>query len=253
MIFVSYSHHDKTWLQRFMTMFSPQRRYGKIVPWCDEEIKANDDWMREIDKAMDKATMAVLLVSAHFLASNFIMDVELPYLLRARRDRGLKIFWVALTPCDYQQTPLEHIQAVVDAGRPLNEMDEVGYQRALLKICSEINAVLKEAEKPTINSKLNGTLVGHMERGLAVLGKPAVRETEILVFSPDKKWYTQAKVKAGSTKSDCWFGVAGTKPGTSFKIVAITRKYGEPLTGGTGHKDVPLHRSRSSEVTVKRK
>jgi hypothetical protein len=44
-------------------------------------------------------------------------------------------------------------------------------------------AVLREIETPEINLELNGRTVGREEPDLQVLAKPAVRETEILVYS----------------------------------------------------------------------
>jgi hypothetical protein len=62
-------------------------------------------WEPQIDKAMSGAIAALLLVSDGFLASDYIMNKELPYLLKANEHRGLMIFWAYLEPCDLKRCP----------------------------------------------------------------------------------------------------------------------------------------------------
>ena len=49
--------------------------------------------------AMARATVAVLLVSADFLTSDFILDEEVPKLLKRRDQEGLLIFPILIKPC----------------------------------------------------------------------------------------------------------------------------------------------------------
>src|SRR6266404_1230335 len=112
MIFVSYSHRDKEWLRRFEMIFKPLTRYAEVDFWSDNRIKPGANRKDEIRKAMDKAFVAVLLVSANFLDSDFIANEELPFILDAAKKQKATIFWIRLTPCYIQATPLRHIQAV---------------------------------------------------------------------------------------------------------------------------------------------
>lgn len=41
----------------------------------------------------------MLMVSDSFLASDYIMEKEVPHLLRANKERALLIFWLYLEPC----------------------------------------------------------------------------------------------------------------------------------------------------------
>jgi TIR domain len=83
MVFVSYSRQDKRWLQRFKKIFKPLRRYADVNLWSDEQIESGTNGKEAIVKAMDKAFVAVLLVSAIFLNSDFIANEELPFILKA--------------------------------------------------------------------------------------------------------------------------------------------------------------------------
>ncbi|SRR6266404_3700662 len=88
--------------KRFETMSRPLSRAESMLFWSDKNIKAGE-WEKQIESAMQGAVAAVLLVSDNFLASDYIIEKELPYLLRANEKRGLMIFWAYLEPCDIKR------------------------------------------------------------------------------------------------------------------------------------------------------
>src|SRR5689334_24563931 len=89
-VFISYSHRDVKWLERLLQHVRPLVRESQIQVFSDREIKVGADWHREIKAALDTASIAVLLISVHFLASDFIMNEELPRLLAGAEERGTK-------------------------------------------------------------------------------------------------------------------------------------------------------------------
>jgi hypothetical protein len=74
-VFLSCSHQDRPWLDRLNTMLAPLVRTGAVELWWDGQISPGKHWREEIDNAMASARVAVLLVSAPFLASEFIATV----------------------------------------------------------------------------------------------------------------------------------------------------------------------------------
>ena len=69
----------------------PFERQGHVDLWADSRITPGDRWKQEIASAMERASIAVLLVSADFLASDFVAENELPPLLEAAQREGVRI------------------------------------------------------------------------------------------------------------------------------------------------------------------
>jgi formylglycine-generating enzyme required for sulfatase activity len=147
-LFISYSHRDGEWVERLRRMIKPlEQRYG-LERWDDSRIQAGGLWRQEIEQALASASVALLLVSADFLASDFVVRSELPPLFRAAKEKGLRILWVPLRPSLWNHIPeIEQYQAVIPPGRTLAEMVEVEQERAFVQIAELILSTFQEQEE----------------------------------------------------------------------------------------------------------
>ena len=137
-IFVSYSHQDKKWLEKLQTMLKPLVRKGSIYVWTDTNIQTGTKWRKEIQRNLDSARVGVMLVSPDFLASDFVSGEELPQLLKAAEEGGLKVCWVLVRSCLFETSPLADFQAAHEVSRPLNSLSEAELDGVLVRICNEI-------------------------------------------------------------------------------------------------------------------
>ena len=102
-----------------------RRYYDNLETWSDKEIMASDIWKEEIDKALNKATIAILLVSTDFVASDFIANEELQPLLDKAQADGTKIMPLIVRPCAFfEECGLSKYQAVNDPKRPLSGLSD---------------------------------------------------------------------------------------------------------------------------------
>lgn len=120
--FVSYSHKDTEFYDEFCEHVSMLRANGYLMLWSDKEIEVGGKWQKAIRDAIEKAGLAVLLVTPGFIASQFIRYDELPLILLKRRDGRMEVFWIPVADCDVTGTGLEELQAMCDDSKPLLKM-----------------------------------------------------------------------------------------------------------------------------------
>ena len=142
-IFVSYSHEDRRLFNEFKKMLAPAIRRGVVNIWDDTKIAAGAKWKEEIEKALAEASIAVLLVSPSFLASEFIANHELPPLLKAAEEDGLTIYWIYLNSCLYEETEIANYQAAHNISRPLASLKKDEREAVLSETCHRLIELAK--------------------------------------------------------------------------------------------------------------
>jgi hypothetical protein len=141
-VFVSYSHADAKWLKMLQIHLAPLERNGGVEHWDDTKITPGKDWRHEIDAALRAAKVAVLLVSAYFMASEFIGENELPALLKAAEHDGLVVLEVIISPC--MMGDLAKFQAVNSPSKPLVDLGRGDRDRVWVKVLEAITLALNE-------------------------------------------------------------------------------------------------------------
>jgi hypothetical protein len=141
-VFVSYSHRDKKWMERLQIHLAPLERQKLVTRWDDTKIKAGGKWRKEIAAALNRASIAVLLVSADFLASKFIVENELPPLLKAVNTKGIRILPVIVSPCRFEKSDIAEFQALNPPEKPLNSLQKAGYERIFVQIADAVESAI---------------------------------------------------------------------------------------------------------------
>jgi len=139
-IFLSYSHEDEPWRARLVTTLAPLARANEIDVWDDMHIAPGNDWAASIEAQIDRSNVAVLLVSAAFLASGYVVDHELPRIVAAARAGRLTLVWVPVSTALWEVTELQTFQAAIDPGTPLDHMSRPQADAALASVARAIAA-----------------------------------------------------------------------------------------------------------------
>jgi len=147
-VFISYSHRDKQWLDRLQVHLRPLEREGLIGLFDDTKIKPGARWREEIKAALDRAKVAVLLISADFLASDFIARDELPPLLKKAQNGGATILPVIVSACRFhREKSLAEYQAVNDPSKPLASLTSAESEHVLAHVAEAVEEALQTNRK----------------------------------------------------------------------------------------------------------
>lgn len=143
-VFISYSRDDKRYLQELQDQLALFVRKGQLTVWDDTKIRAGKHWYDEIMQAIASAKVAVFLVSANLLASDFIATEEIPPLIKAEKDKEVTIVPVVLSACLFGESDLSGFHAPHPPSEPLNLLSYGKRQQVWLKIVKEIKKALQE-------------------------------------------------------------------------------------------------------------
>jgi hypothetical protein len=106
-VFISYAHANKDLVTRFVMKFEeytrPSLNYDYQI-WWDKRLLVGEDWQTEIIGALEECDLGLLMISASFLGSRFIEDVELDFL------RSKPVIPVLLWPIDFKRHNLKGIE-----------------------------------------------------------------------------------------------------------------------------------------------
>ncbi len=104
-VFVSYSHKDPAYLRDDSLLGFLKGLSGEagVEFWTDERITASSLWNDEIRSQLERCDIALVLVSQSFLDSPFCTQIEIGSFLSSCRKRGLVIFPVVLSPCEWER------------------------------------------------------------------------------------------------------------------------------------------------------
>jgi len=223
-VFVSYSRKDSKWLDRLKTFLRPLERDAELVLWSDTNIQPSSNWHVEIQTAITDASAAILLISQDFLASNYVASDELPQLLAASSERGLKIFPVIVSSSFLRNSPLMKFQAVNSPSSPLDTLEESEQNRVFTKLAESIDDLLK-VTRAGINeewlerfrdrflpieggtfimgdNELYNKLHGVQEHEVRInsfrLGKYVVTQSEWSAVMHTQPWFNEKNVRYGS-------------------------------------------------------
>ena len=142
LVFISHSRADQKWLKRLLVYLKPLKRKGILDIWDDTRIEAGHRWREQVEAALAAAKVAVVLVSADYLASDYVIDQEIPFLLEGARKRGVYSLAVIISPCRFERTPLRQFQAVNSPSSPLIGKSKQEQDHILASVAASIGKIL---------------------------------------------------------------------------------------------------------------
>lgn len=169
-VFISYSHQDEDWKDRVVGHLKVLGIDDELEIWHDRRIAKGDDWFPEIQEAMERSAVAVLLISKDFLTSRFIQGTEVPHLLKLYRNEGLRVIPLFVRPCAWQVVDwLAAIQGGPKDAKPLSGWSDHDADQTLADLALEIQSHLAAR---TASPLSQGGAEGRWERRPGGEGSP---------------------------------------------------------------------------------
>jgi hypothetical protein len=106
---LSYAHEDTVLVERFLAPMRPRcstLRELELDTWWDRRILVGEGWRAEIARALETADFGLLALTPSFLASPYVIEVELPALLAGEK----LIFPVGLEAVDLRRADLKGLE-----------------------------------------------------------------------------------------------------------------------------------------------
>lgn len=141
-VFVSYSHRDESFWPDLQDQLKILRNKKYLDWWVDRDIVPGSEWEKEILENLAAADVILLLVSTHFLASDFCWGVELAAAMD-RHDAGkARVVPIFLRVCDIEETPIAKVQGVPSRDKPVSKWGD--RHAAWTEVAKGIQAAVNE-------------------------------------------------------------------------------------------------------------
>lgn len=162
-LFISYAAADNSsgdaaerWLDRLVNHVNPLVRQGRVRVFSTDHMLPGEDSHVRIRREIDAASVAVLLVSSSYLASDHVNFHELPSLLWRRHNQGMIVIPLIISHCLFDEAfflypdpksgplsmSLSAFQPVNPPSQPLRSMAPSDQDRVLVDLARQIHRIL---------------------------------------------------------------------------------------------------------------
>jgi TIR domain-containing protein len=138
-VFISYSHEDQRWRDRLAVHLKALENVGELEVWDDKKVAPGESWRDNMLNAINEVSIAIMLISADYLSSEFVARNEVPHLLKKRTAGSLRIIPLLLRPCAWRLVPwLGALEVRPRDGKPLTQHRFSDIEELFSEITEEI-------------------------------------------------------------------------------------------------------------------
>jgi internalin A len=147
-LFYSYCHRDDRYRRELCNHLSLLRRENLIDEWYDGEIGAGRQIDDEIRKNLACSDVIVLMISADFLASDYIWQNELNEALERHKRNEARVLPVIVRPVEdhWQTTVFGRLKALPKDGKPVTRWRS--RDQAWANVVNGIRQAIMEVRSP---------------------------------------------------------------------------------------------------------
>ena len=150
-LFFSYSHKDEDLRNELETHLAPLKRQGVISSRHDRRITAGRDFDKAISAELEASHIILLLISAHFLASDYCYEKEMTRAIEKHSDESAVVIPVILRPCDWLSAPFGHLKVTPTDGKAVSMF--ANQHEAFAIIAKDVRETVKVISRQIATSK----------------------------------------------------------------------------------------------------
>jgi len=144
-LFISYSHNDEKYIEKFIKHLSPLKDNGDIEEWYDRKIYPGENWEEKINNNLEDADIICLFISENFLSSPNCKK-EMRKALELEKEKNLVIVPIILTSCGWKDVKeLSKKLALPTDGKPVDTFENEN--KAWIDIYKGIKEIIKREQK----------------------------------------------------------------------------------------------------------
>jgi hypothetical protein len=158
-LFISYAHEDEELRNVLEVHLAMLKRNGLVRAWHDRRITAGSDLDGSISEHLEEADVVLLLLSPHFLASDYCYETEAARALQLHEAGKAIVIPVILQPCDWLESPFRKLRATPKDGKPVAKFPNMN--DAFLEVTRDIRDAAKtlgKSENPLPSASILGAL-----------------------------------------------------------------------------------------------
>jgi formylglycine-generating enzyme required for sulfatase activity len=142
-VFFSYSHEDRELRDKLAIHLKGLERQRVISSWHDRQLVAGDKWQKEIDYHTQTADIILLLISPHFIASDYCYEIELPAAMARHKAGEACVIPILLCPVSgWKEYSFAELQVYPNGGKPITSWTH--QNDAFVDITDGIRAAVKK-------------------------------------------------------------------------------------------------------------
>jgi len=148
-VFYSYAHEDKSLRDELEMHIGVLKRNGQINTWYDREIQPGTVWEKELDTHLESADLILLLISSHFIASDYCWGKEMQRALEKHRTGTAYVLPILLRPVYLKGTPVAALKALPSEAKPVTQWTDrdLAFEDITENISQVVNILQQKAKE----------------------------------------------------------------------------------------------------------
>src|SRR5262245_41336122 len=152
-VFIAYNPADEAEKEDLVTHLGVLQRQGLIETWTDDQSTPGVDKASEMEEAINRANVTILLITPNFLSSDFVSGEEMKRIMERRQTQAMILYPIIARPCAWKKVPwLARLRVRPRDEKPVWREGGRYVDEELASIAEEIAEIMEKVKPATAES-----------------------------------------------------------------------------------------------------